>query len=247
MSLPAVNTPEPPVTMRQRIFGLFCALSIASLISRYMSWVIAFFFSGRRSLITRAAASSVTMRCPVMKTVPGTGGDGAAGESSGCILHDPPRGPNVPAGFPRDRQEDGNAVDRYSPPDRDFGEAAGESGLLYRPARHAAGEENRQSGRRQRLPSVLRRRQSQPRHRSHLLRFSGRARAARNQLDLAHRSAGRRRKDPRLLARSPEAGRRRDRRSDRGRRPADAAVRGWRGPAAGAVRRRRSGTFLAMG
>ncbi len=48
-SLPAVNTPEPPVMMMQRISGLFCAVSIASLMPRYMSWVIAFFFSGRRS------------------------------------------------------------------------------------------------------------------------------------------------------------------------------------------------------
>jgi hypothetical protein len=65
-SLPAVNTPEPPVMMMQRIAGLFCAVSIASLIARYISWVIAFFFSGRRSVITRVASSSDTMRCPVM-------------------------------------------------------------------------------------------------------------------------------------------------------------------------------------
>ena len=61
-SLPAVKTPEPPVMIMQRIFGLFCAVSMASLIARYMSWVIAFFFSGRRSLITRVASSSVTIR-----------------------------------------------------------------------------------------------------------------------------------------------------------------------------------------
>ena len=65
-SLPAVNTPEPPVMIRQRISGLFCAVSIASLMARYMSWVIAFFFSGRRSVITRVASSSVTIRWPVM-------------------------------------------------------------------------------------------------------------------------------------------------------------------------------------
>ena len=41
-------------------------------------------------------------------------------------------------------------------------------------------------------------------HRPHLLRFSGRARAARNQLDFAHRPARRRRKDAWVLARSPE-------------------------------------------
>src|SRR6202051_4001354 len=52
--------------IRQRIFGLFCAVSMASLIARYMSWVIAFFFSGRRSVITRVASSSVTIRWPGM-------------------------------------------------------------------------------------------------------------------------------------------------------------------------------------
>src|SRR5882672_8781547 len=93
-SLPAVNTPEPPVMMMQRMSGLFCALSIASLIARYMSWVIAFFFSGRRSVITRVASSSDTMRCPVMRLSLQTGGGGAAGESSDYILHDPGEGPN---------------------------------------------------------------------------------------------------------------------------------------------------------
>src|SRR5258708_29785271 len=53
--------------MMQRISGLFCAVSMASLIARYMSCVMAFFFSGRRNLITRRASSSVTIRCPVMK------------------------------------------------------------------------------------------------------------------------------------------------------------------------------------
>src|SRR5260370_12774285 len=66
-SLPAVTTPEPPVMIRQRIAGLFCAVSIASLMPRYMSSVIAFFFSGRRSLITRIEPSSATIKCPVMK------------------------------------------------------------------------------------------------------------------------------------------------------------------------------------
>src|SRR6266478_5833870 len=51
----------------QRIAGLFCAVSIASLMARYMSCVIAFFFSGRRSVITRVASASVTIRCPAMK------------------------------------------------------------------------------------------------------------------------------------------------------------------------------------
>ncbi len=71
MSLPAVNTPEPPVMIRQRILGSFCALSIASLIARNISSVIAFFFSGRRSRITRVAASSVTMTCAVIKQFQG--------------------------------------------------------------------------------------------------------------------------------------------------------------------------------
>src|ERR1700710_2306888 len=48
--------------MMQRIAGLFCAVSIASLLARYMSCVIAFFFSGRRSLMMRLASSSVTIR-----------------------------------------------------------------------------------------------------------------------------------------------------------------------------------------
>src|ERR1700712_27033 len=104
-SLPAVNTPEPPVMIMQRIFGLFCAVSIASLIARYISWVIAFLFSGRRSVITRVVSSSVTIRCPVMAAVPGTGGDGAAGESLPYILHDilhdPGKGPNRRACFRR--------------------------------------------------------------------------------------------------------------------------------------------------
>src|SRR2546422_2259304 len=98
-SLPAVNTPEPPVMMMQRISGLFCALSIASLIPRYMSWVNAFFFSGRRSLITRVASSSDTMRCSVMNLPLKAGGNGAAGQSSGHILHDPARDQTVLADF----------------------------------------------------------------------------------------------------------------------------------------------------
>src|SRR6185312_10049134 len=66
-SLPAVNTPEPPVMTMQRIAGLFCAVSIASLIARYISCVSAFFFSGRRIVMTRVASSSVTMRWAVMR------------------------------------------------------------------------------------------------------------------------------------------------------------------------------------
>ena len=66
MSLPAVNTPERPVMMKQRISGLDCAESIASLIARYISCVSVFFFSGRRIVIVRVASSSVTMMCSVM-------------------------------------------------------------------------------------------------------------------------------------------------------------------------------------
>jgi hypothetical protein len=65
-SLPEVNTPEPPVMTRQRMSGLFCAVSIASLMRRYIAWVSAFFFSGRLSLMTRAAPSSVTITWSVM-------------------------------------------------------------------------------------------------------------------------------------------------------------------------------------
>src|SRR5664279_3618249 len=86
-SLPAVNTPEPPVMMKQRISGLFCAVSIASLMARYISWVIAFFFSGRRIVITRVASSSVTIRCPCMMLSLKPTAKAAAGESFGDTLH----------------------------------------------------------------------------------------------------------------------------------------------------------------
>src|SRR5580704_4810532 len=52
--------------MRQRIAGLDCAVSIASLIARYISCVNVFFFSGRRIVIVRAKSSSLTMMCSVM-------------------------------------------------------------------------------------------------------------------------------------------------------------------------------------
>ena len=100
-SLPAVNTPEPPVMMMQRISGLFCALSIASLIPRYMSWVNAFFFSGRRSCDHARRVFVRHNEVPGHELVPGSaGGNGAAGQSSGHILHDPARGQTVPADFP---------------------------------------------------------------------------------------------------------------------------------------------------
>jgi len=44
MSLPAVNTPERPVRIKQRMAGLDCAESIASLMARYISCVNVFFF-----------------------------------------------------------------------------------------------------------------------------------------------------------------------------------------------------------
>jgi hypothetical protein len=51
---------------------------------------MAFFFSGRRIVITRAWWSSATIRCSIMRRSPGTtGGCAAAGESLGDILHDP--------------------------------------------------------------------------------------------------------------------------------------------------------------
>ena len=62
----------------QRIAGLFCAVSMASVMARYMSWVMAFFFSGRRSVITRVASSSVTMMCPVMSGSPNSSPGAAA-------------------------------------------------------------------------------------------------------------------------------------------------------------------------
>ena len=66
ISAPAVNTPERPVRMRQRMAGLVCAESIASLIARYISCVRVFFFSGRRIVMVRVAPSSVTVMCSVM-------------------------------------------------------------------------------------------------------------------------------------------------------------------------------------
>src|SRR3979411_2934267 len=98
-SLPAVNTPEPPVMMMQRIAGLFCAVSIASLMARYISFVIAVFFSGRRRLITRVASSSVTIRCPVMKPSLQQAAKGAAGDSSNHTLHHLHVVPNPPLRF----------------------------------------------------------------------------------------------------------------------------------------------------
>src|SRR4030081_2160864 len=74
--------------MMQRIARLVCAVSIASLMARYISCVIAFFFSGRRRLITRVASSSVTNRCPVMKPSLQQAAKSAAGDSSNhTLLH----------------------------------------------------------------------------------------------------------------------------------------------------------------
>ena len=81
--------------IRQRISGLFCAVSIASLIARYMSCVIAFFFSGRRSVITRVACSSVTIKCSVMRHVPKRPAATVPRASlSGSILHEVGQGPS---------------------------------------------------------------------------------------------------------------------------------------------------------
>jgi hypothetical protein len=74
MSLPAVNTPERPVRIRQRIAGLDCALSIALLIARYISCVSVFFFSGRRIVIVRVESASSTMICSVMASLKILGG-----------------------------------------------------------------------------------------------------------------------------------------------------------------------------
>src|SRR5467141_3903809 len=89
----------------QRIAGLFCAVSIASLMARYMSCVIAFFFSGRRSVITRVASSSVTIRCPAMKLSLKPRRQKGRWRVSRHILHDPRWGPNASADFPRKGSE----------------------------------------------------------------------------------------------------------------------------------------------
>ena len=88
-SLPAVNTPEPPVMTMQRIFGLFCAVSMASLIR-------AIHVLGDRVLLLgptqRDHAHGVFVgdnEVPGHEGVPEAGGDCAAGESSGYTLHDP--------------------------------------------------------------------------------------------------------------------------------------------------------------
>ena len=58
------------------------------------------------------------------------------------------------------------------------GDAQAQRRLLRRHARPADGEEDRQPGRAERLPPLLRRRAGQPRRRHHLLRVPRRARAA---------------------------------------------------------------------
>ena len=93
--------------MMQRISGLFCAVSIASLIARYMSWVIAFFFSGRRSVITRVASSSVTIRCPVMNVSLDQRGNALPLANHPAISYMiRQEAQTVPADFPGDDHED---------------------------------------------------------------------------------------------------------------------------------------------
>jgi hypothetical protein len=88
MSLPAVNTPERPVKMKQRMAGLDCADSIASLIARYISCVRVFFFSGRRIVIVRVAPSSVTMMCSVMAFPAERFGNDCSTTQRGAAGHD---------------------------------------------------------------------------------------------------------------------------------------------------------------
>src|SRR5260370_20208012 len=145
-SLPGVNAPEPPVMIRQRIAGLFCAVSIASLMPRYMSSVIAFFFSGRRSLITRVAPSSVTIRCPVMKPSFRQAAKGCRWRVFEPYPTSSPRRPKLAAaGFNVDAMTPGPryAVDGNSQSDRDVRQITRESRLLYRPALHAAVQTDR--------------------------------------------------------------------------------------------------------
>ena len=92
-----------------------------------------------------------------------------------------------------------HAAHRHPSPDRDLGRRAGQQALLHRHDGHAHGEEDRQPGRHQRLSPVLRRRAGAARHRPHLLRLAGAARAARHAFDRAHRPARRRPGDARLV------------------------------------------------
>ncbi len=121
------------------------------------------------------------------------------------------------------------------------------SPILHPRPRDAAGQEDGQSGRCQRLSPVLCGWTGQSRHRPDLLRFPGWPRTPRQQQHFMHGTARRRPEKPGVLERSPEAGGRSPQRSGRGRRPVDAAVRGSGGPAPDAGRRRRRRSGLALG
>ena len=92
-----------------------------------------------------------------------------------------------------------HATHRHPPSHRRHRQRARQPRLLHPDARPAAGEEDRQPGRRQRLPPVLCRRARLARHRHHLLRLAGRARAARHAQHHPHRLARRRRRHARLV------------------------------------------------
>src|SRR3569833_457865 len=81
--------------MRQRIAGLFCAVSMAWLIASYISCVSAFFFSGRRNLMMRGDSSSVTMTWGMQIL------SRQCGRVTCLTLHDPQAGPYGEARFCR--------------------------------------------------------------------------------------------------------------------------------------------------
>src|SRR5579863_7606014 len=104
-----------------------------------MSCVIAFFFSGRLSLITRMASLSVTVTCAVMGF--GFRQSAMAGmiEISYIICM------RTQTGAVKGRADSAgvkNAVDRHTSSDRNFGKAARKPRLLYGRVGHAAGQED---------------------------------------------------------------------------------------------------------
>src|SRR5271168_2046032 len=107
-----------------------------------MSCVIAFFFSGLRRMIVRTPSPSVTVTCPVMVSAFRQSAMAAAVEIPYII-----RWRTQSRGEARGRrrtqiaQEANDAAYRDTSSDRDFGEAARESGFLYRFAGYAAGQE----------------------------------------------------------------------------------------------------------
>ena len=116
-----------------------------------------------------------------------------------------------------------------------------------RVSRHAPGQEDREPGRRLRLPPLLCRRPCLSRDGSHLLRLAGEPRAPRHPFDRSHRAPGRGRRHPSLVGEATEGQFRADLRSHGARRPADDRLRGSRGPAAGAGRRWRLGNGATRG